>query len=99
MFAKLNKVMCSLKGKKLTMFRMLMEMVGKHTFTIKELEILVTKEKEKYEILEWKVQYEEARNDEVCLKIGANIDVHAKDLAPLKKAKDSCEELMNDKSK
>ena len=37
MLAKLNKFMCSLKGKKLTMFRMLMEMVSKHTITIKEL--------------------------------------------------------------
>ena len=33
------------------------------------------------------------------MKIGANIDVHTKDLASLKKANDSCEELMNDKSK
>ena len=33
------------------------------------------------------------------LKIGANIDVHTNDLASLKKAIDSCEELMNDKSK
>ena len=33
------------------------------------------------------------------MKIGANIDIHAKDLASLNKAKDSCEELMNDKSK
>ena len=48
MLAKLNKFMCSLKGKKLTMFRMLMEMVSKHTITIKELETLVTEEKEKY---------------------------------------------------
>ena len=60
MLAKLNKFMCSLKGKKLTMFRMLMEMVSKHTINIKELETLVTEEKEKYEILERKVQYEEA---------------------------------------
>ena len=90
MIAKLNKFMCSLKGKKLTMFHMLTEMVGKHTFTIKELETLITEEKEKYEILERKVQYEEARNDELCLKIGANIDVHTKDLSSLKKAIDSC---------
>ena len=47
MFAKLNKVMCSLKGKKLTMFHMLMEMVSKHTITIKELETLVTEERKK----------------------------------------------------
>ena len=60
MLAKLNKFMCSLKGKKLTMFHMLMEMVSKHTISIKELETLVTEEKEKYEILERKVQYEEA---------------------------------------
>src|SRR6266511_2530657 len=99
MLAKLNKFMCSLKGKKLTMFRMLMEMVSKNTITIKELETLVTEEKEKYEILERNFQYEEAQNDEQCLKIGANIDVHAKELASLKKAKDSCEELMNDKSR
>ena len=33
------------------------------------------------------------------MKIGANIDVHAKELASLKKAKESCKELMNDKSK
>ena len=65
MLAKLDKFMCSLKGKKLTMFRMLMEMVSKHTITIKELETLVTEEKEKCEILERKVQYEEARNDEL----------------------------------
>jgi hypothetical protein len=99
MFAKIDKFMCSLKGKKLTMFRMLMEMVSKHTVTIKELETLVTEEKEKYEILEQKVQYEEAQNDELCLKIGANLDEHAKKLASLKKAKSSCKELMNDKSK
>lgn len=48
MLAKLNKFMCSLKGKKLTMFRMLMEMVSKHMITIKELETFVTEEKEKY---------------------------------------------------
>ena len=99
MIAELNKFMCSLKGKKLTMFRMLIEMVSKHTITIKELDTLVTEEKGKYEILERKVQYEEAWNDELCLKIGANIDVHTNDLASLKKAIDSCEELMNDKSK
>ena len=92
MFTKLNKVTCSLKGKKLTMFRM-------HAITIKELKTLVTEEKEKYEILERKVQYEEARNDELCLKISANIDVHAKELGSLKKAKESCEELMSEKSK
>ena len=46
MLAKLNKFMCSLKGKKLTMFRMLMDMVSKHTITIKELETLVTEENE-----------------------------------------------------
>ena len=45
MFAKMNKFMGSLKGKKLTMFRILMEMVSKHTNTIKELETLVTDEK------------------------------------------------------
>ena len=56
------------------MFRMIMEMVSKHTITIKELETLVNEEKEKYEILERKVQYEEARDDELCLKIGANIE-------------------------
>ena len=54
MLAKLNKFMWSLKGKKLTMFRMLMEMVGKHTVAIKELETLVTEENEKHEILEQK---------------------------------------------
>ena len=54
MLGKLNKFMCSLKGKKLTMFRMLMEMVSKHTITIKELETLVTEENEKYELLERK---------------------------------------------
>ena len=64
---------------------------GRHTITIKELKTLVTEGKEKCEILEQKVQYEETQNDELCLKIGANIDVHAKDLASLKKAKDSCE--------
>ena len=33
------------------------------------------------------------------MKIGVNIDVRTKSLASLKKAIDSCEELMNDKSK
>ena len=55
MFAKIKKFMCSLKGKKLTMFRILMEMVSKHTNTIKELETLVTEEKERNELLEQKV--------------------------------------------
>lgn len=97
MLAKLSKFMFSLKGKKLNMFCMLMEMVSKHTITIKGLETLVAEEKEKYEILEIKVQYDEALNDELCMKIGANIDVHAKEFAFLKKGKDFCEELMNDK--
>ena len=44
MIAKLTNFMCSLKEKKLTMFCMLMEMVSKHTITIKELVTLITKE-------------------------------------------------------
>ena len=85
LFEKMSKFMSFLKGKKLTMFRMLMEMVSKHTITIKELKTLVTEEKEKYEILKWKVQYEEARNDELCVKIGTNNDLHAKKLCLLEK--------------
>ena len=54
MLAKLNKFMCSLKGKKLTMFRMLMDMVSKHTITIKELEALVTEGKENMKSLSGK---------------------------------------------
>ena len=73
-----------LKGKKLTMF-LYAYGDGKHTITIKELETLVTEEKEKYEILERKVQYEEARNDELCLKIGTNNDLHTKKLGLLEK--------------
>ena len=54
MFSKLNKVMSSLKGKKLTMFRMLMEMVSKHTISIKELETLITEEKKNMQSLSGK---------------------------------------------
>ena len=99
MFAKINKFMCSLKGKKLTMFRILMEMVSKHTNTIKELETLVTEEKERNEILEQKVLYEEAQNDALCSKVGENLDKHANDLASLKKAESVCKELLNDKDR
>lgn len=99
MFSKTNKVMCSLKGNKLIMFLMLMEMLTKPTITIKELKTLVIEVKDKCEILERKVLYEESCNDELCLMIGANIDMHTKELASLKKTKSSHKVLMNYKNK
>lgn len=56
MLAKMKKVMCSLQGKKLVMFRYLMDMVGKHTNTINKLETLIAKAEENNELLERKVQ-------------------------------------------
>src|ERR1044071_7023226 len=45
---KVNKMMGSLKGNKLKMFKLLMDVVGKHTATIKDLETLLAEEKENY---------------------------------------------------
>ena len=45
LFDKVNKIMSTLKGKKLNMFQLLMDVVGKHSTTIKDLEILVAEEK------------------------------------------------------
>ena len=65
-----------------------MEMVSKHTNTIKELETLVQK-----------VLYEEAQNDALFSKVGENLDKHANDLASLKKSENVCRELLNDKDR
>ena len=53
-------MMGSLKGNNLKMFQLLMDVVGKDSTTIKDLEILLTKEKENYALLERKVDFEEA---------------------------------------
>ena len=55
---KVNKMMGSLKGNKLKMFQLLMDVVGKHSTTIKDLETLLAEEKENYAILERKVDFE-----------------------------------------
>ena len=51
-----------------------MDVVGKHSTIIKDLEILVAKEKENYVLLERKVDLEEARNDKLCKKIQTTND-------------------------
>src|ERR1041385_667868 len=51
LFAKVRKMMSSLKGNKLKMFQLLMDVVGKHSTTIKDLEILLTEEKESYTLV------------------------------------------------
>src|SRR3954470_5034480 len=71
LFVKVNKMMSSLKGNKLKMFQLLMDVVGKHSTTIKDLEILLTEEKENYTLLERKIDFEEARNDNLCKVVHA----------------------------
>lgn len=51
------------------MFRCLMDMVGKNTNTIEELETLVAKGKENSYLPERTVDYEEAHNDDLCVQI------------------------------
>src|SRR3954468_3282254 len=90
-------MMGSLKGNKL--FQLLMDVVGKHSTTIKDLEILLTKERENYAILERKVDFEEARNDNLCKVIHTSNELNDKHVASLKKASDICKELASDMSK
>jgi len=99
LFDKVNKMMGSLKGNKLKMFQLLMDVVGKHSTTIKDLEILLTEEKENYAILERKVDFEEARNDNLCKVVHTSNELNDKHVASLKKANDICKELASDMSK
>src|SRR4051812_18544099 len=92
-------MMGSLKGYKLKMFQLLMDVVGKHSTTIKELEILLIEEKENYAILERKVDFEEARNDNLCKVVHTSNELNEKHVASLKKANDICKELATDMSK
>src|SRR4051812_44420121 len=96
---KVNKMMGSLKGNKLKMFQLLMDVVGKHSTTIKDLEILLTEEKENYAILERKVDFEEAQNDNLCKVFHTSNELNDKHVASLKKANDICKELASDMSK
>src|SRR3954462_553601 len=96
LFAKVNKMMSSLKGNKLKMFQLFMDVVGKHSTTIKDLEILLTEEKENYAILERKVDFEEARNDNLCKVVHTSNELNEKHVASLKKANDICKELASD---
>src|SRR4051812_24909195 len=85
--------MGSLKGNKHKMFQLLMDVVGKHSTTIKDLEILLTEEKENYALLERKVDFEEARNDNLCKVVHTSNELNEKHVASLKKANDICKEL------
>src|SRR4051812_26530202 len=96
---KVNKMMGSLKGNKLKMFKLLMDVVGKHSTTIKDLEILLAKERENYATLERKVDFEEARNDNLCKVVNASNEINDKHVASLEKANDICKELASEMSK
>ena len=99
LFDKVNKMMGTLNGKKLMMFQLLMDVVGKHTTTIDELETLLTEERENYTLLERKIDFEEARNDNLCKVVQTSNDLNDKHVASLKKANEICKELSNDMSK
>ena len=92
-------MMSSLKGNKLKMFQLLMDVVGKHSTTIKDLETLLAEEKENYAILERKVDFEEARNDNLCKVILASNELNDKHVASLEKANNICKELASEMSK
>ena len=68
-FAKMHKSINSLIGRKLIMFHCLVDMVGKIISATKELKALATKQKENSDILKRKVDFEEARNDKLCMTI------------------------------
>src|ERR1041384_515977 len=96
---KVNKMMGSLKGNKLKMFQFLMDVVGKHSTTIKDLETLLAEEKENYAILERKVYFEEAHNDNLCNVVHASNELNDKHVASLEKSNDICKELASEISK
>src|SRR3954467_8685270 len=99
LFDKVNKMMGSLNGNKLKMFQLLMDVVGKHSTTIKDLEIRLTEEKENYALLERKIDFEEAQNDTLCKVVHTSNKLNDKHVASLKKANEICKELANDMSK
>src|ERR1041384_368477 len=81
------------------MFQLLMDVVGKHSTTIKGPEILLAEEKENYAILERKVDFEEARNDNLCKVVHASNVLNDKHVASLEKANNICKELASEMSK
>src|SRR3954471_19745349 len=99
LFDKVNKMMGSLKGNKLKMFQLLMDVVGKHSTIIKDLEILLTEEKENYALLEKKIDFEEARNDNLCKVVHTSNELNDKHLASLERANDIGKELASEMSK
>src|SRR3954462_2972803 len=76
-----------------------MDVVGKHTTTIKDLETLLAEEKENYALLERKVDFEEARNDNLCKVIHASNELNDKHVASLEKANNIGRELASEMSK
>src|SRR4051812_14352155 len=92
LFDKVNKMMGTLKGKKLKMFQLLMVVVGTHTTTIDDLETLLTEERENYTLLEQKIDFEEARNDNLCKVVQTTNELNEKHVASLKKANYICNE-------
>src|SRR3954464_5731515 len=81
------------------MFQLLMDVFGKHSTTIKDLETLLAEEKENYAILERKVDFEEARNNNLCKVVHASNELNDKHVASLERANDICKELASEMSK
>lgn len=69
---KVHKIMFYLKGKNLAMFHSLMDIVGKHTKTIGELQTLLAEEKERNDFLERNGQIEEACSGFLRITIQSN---------------------------
>src|SRR3954464_11254350 len=81
------------------MFQLLMDVFGKHSTTIKDLETLLAEEKENYAILERKVDFEEARNNNLCKVVHASNELNDKHVASLEKANNIGKELASEMSK
>src|SRR3954464_7811588 len=81
------------------MFQLLMDVFGKHSTTIKDLETLLAEEKENYAILERKVDFEEAHNDNLCKFVHASNELNDKHVASLEKANNIGKELATEMSK
>src|SRR3954463_2757434 len=65
----------------------------------KFLKLASHEEKENYAILERKVDFEEARNDNLCKVVHTSNEQNEKHVGSLKKANDICKELASDMSK
>src|ERR1041384_1489422 len=81
------------------MFQLLMDVVGKHTTNIKDLETLLAEQKENYAILERKVYFEEDRNDNLCKVVHASNELNDKHVASLENANNICKELASEMRK